>query len=207
MRFSSCCGWKLLAGRATTGRLRIIGGQWRSRRLAFPDAPGLRPTADRVRETLFNWLQADVPGAACLDLFAGSGACGLEALSRGAASVVFVERSRPVADAIRNNLQLLGAERATVVNADAMAWMQQQTGRADVPGFDLVFMDPPYESVMLPESCRQLAQSGMLESGAKIYLEDRSELNEEQLPPNWQVIKRSKAGAVHFYLCQMMSSP
>lgn len=196
-----------MAGKTPGGRLRIIGGQWRSRRLAFPQVPGLRPTADRVRETLFNWLQADVPGAACLDLYAGSGACGLEALSRGATSVVFVERSRPVAEAIRSNLQLLGSDRGSVVNADVLNWLQQQTGRTDAPGFDLVFMDPPYDLALLQESCLRLAQSGMLKSGAIIYLEDRAELNEEQLPPGWRVIKRSRAGAVHFYLCQMMSNP
>ncbi len=192
------------SGEAGQGSLRIIGGQWRRRRLMFPDEPGLRPTADRVRETLFNWLQPDVAGARCLDLFAGSGACGLEALSRGASSVVFVERNRRVVAAIRQNLELLAAEGASVINADVMQWLlsgQSGTG-ASAMAFDLVFLDPPYDADLLPGACRKLDNSGMLAAGAKIYLENRSVITDAMLPESWYITRQSRAGSVYYYLCQ-----
>ena len=124
--------------------LRIIGGEWRSRKLKFADVPGLRPTPDRVRETLFNWLQWHVPGARCLDLFAGSGALGLEALSRGARDVVMVEKHPAAAQALRDNLTLLGARNARLVHDDALRYL----GRVTV-AFDLIFLDPPFRQMLL----------------------------------------------------------
>ena len=120
--------------------VRIIGGGWRGRRITFPDVPGLRPTPDRVRETLFNWLQHDIAGARCLDLFAGSGALGLEALSRGAKELVFVEQSVAASRALQEQLARLGAERRSqVVEMGAARYL-----RGAAPAFDIVFLDPPF---------------------------------------------------------------
>ncbi|SDW96985.1 16S rRNA (guanine(966)-N(2))-methyltransferase RsmD [Lysobacter enzymogenes] len=131
-------------GRGQAGKVRIIGGRWRGTRLNVGDAPGLRPTSDRVRETLFNWLQPMLPGARALDLFAGSGALGMEALSRGAASAVLVERDPALAAELRAlAARLPGGEAAQVVQADALAWLAQPP-LADAPGFDLAFVDPPF---------------------------------------------------------------
>lgn len=134
---------------AQAGKVRIIGGHWRGTRLNVADAPGLRPTSDRVRETLFNWLIPALPGARVLDLFAGSGALGMEALSRGAASAVLVERDPALAAELRALAgRLQGGEAAQVVQADALAWLAQQPlageGDGDAPGFDLAFVDPPF---------------------------------------------------------------
>jgi 16S rRNA (guanine966-N2)-methyltransferase len=125
------------------GRVRIIGGRWRNTRLDVPDAPGLRPTSDRVRETLFNWLQPALPGASVLDLFAGSGALGLEAVSRGAARAVLVERDPKLAAAVRAvAARLQGGEAVQVVQGDALAWLHAQPGA----GFDVAFIDPPFDA-------------------------------------------------------------
>ncbi|RDZ29101.1 16S rRNA (guanine(966)-N(2))-methyltransferase RsmD [Lysobacter silvisoli] len=128
-------------GKAASGRVRIIGGRWRGTRLDVPDAPGLRPSADRVRETLFNWLLPALPGARVLDLFAGTGALGLEALSRGAAAATLVERDPALAAALRATAaRLPGGEAAQVVQGDALAWLPAQPGG----GYDLAFVDPPF---------------------------------------------------------------
>ncbi|MFN3398310.1 MAG: 16S rRNA (guanine(966)-N(2))-methyltransferase RsmD, partial [Sulfurimicrobium sp.] len=130
---------------AKSNRVRIIGGVWRSRLLAFPDVPGLRPTPDRVRETLFNWLGQTMEGKICLDLFSGSGALGFEALSRGARRVVMVERDAKVAQALRTNAANLGAENCELVTVDALKLLERETRR-----FDVIFVDPPYDSHLLP---------------------------------------------------------
>jgi len=141
---SSAHGGGNASGRGQAGKVRIIGGRWRGTRLNVGDAPGLRPTSDRVRETLFNWLQPMLPGARALDLFAGSGALGMEALSRGAASAVLVERDPALAAELRAlAARLPGGEAAQVVQADALAWLAQPPA-ADAPGFDLAFVDPPF---------------------------------------------------------------
>lgn len=189
------------AGTARKQQLRIIGGSWRSRRLEFPDAPGLRPTADRVRETLFNWLQDEVVAADCLDLFAGSGACGLEALSRGARSVTFVEKSASVAAVLRNNLRLLAADNAELLVQDALQALEQL---ADGPrrAFDIVFLDPPYDSDLLFPACRALREHDLLKAGARIFLESDKALSESELPGDWELLKSRRAGRVHYALCQ-----
>lgn len=149
------------------GRIRIIGGQWRGRKLAVSDRPGLRPTGDRVRETLFNWLQAEVPGARCLDLFAGTGALGLEALSRGAASAVFVERDRRLVDALVGIAQSWpGGERMEVIRADAPDWLEQDDRR-----FDLVFIDPPFGRTLQQRSLDLLAAGRHVAPAARVYVE------------------------------------
>ncbi|HEX7964291.1 MAG TPA: 16S rRNA (guanine(966)-N(2))-methyltransferase RsmD [Gammaproteobacteria bacterium] len=180
-------------GRGYRNEFRIIAGQWRRRRLHFPDLPGIRPSPDRVRETLFNWLQGRVEGARCLDLFAGSGALGLEALSRGAAQVVFVDQERAAAAAIREHLALLGAAGGTVEHAEALVWL----AREPVP-FDLVFLDPPFDADLLPAVCARLAE-GWLKPGACVYVEHAAE-REVQPPEGWRVLRASRAGRVAYAL-------
>jgi len=177
--------------------LRIIAGQWRSRKIHFPDLPQLRPTPDRVRETLFNWLMPVIAGARCLDLFAGSGALGLEALSRGASDVVFVERDPKVVRYLRETLQLLQAGHASVEQADALSYL---AGAAR--GFDIVFLDPPYQSDMLWPCCRALEAQPWLNPHAYIYIETASQTPFGELPANWTVTREKTAGQVCYRLAQ-----
>ena len=179
-----------------TGRLRIIGGTWRSRRLSFPERAGLRPTPDRVRETLFNWLQPWLPGAVCLDLFAGSGALGIESLSRGAHSVVLVESDATTAQALRANLDRLAAHAAELVHADARTFLQG-TARP----FDIVFLDPPYQGGLLAECCARLETGGWVRSQGLIYLEADGDQT-LALPPTWTLLRSKRAGQVGYYLAQ-----
>ncbi|MFZ1828365.1 MAG: 16S rRNA (guanine(966)-N(2))-methyltransferase RsmD [Candidatus Competibacteraceae bacterium] len=175
--------------------LRVIGGQWRSRRLEFPDLPGLRPTPDRVRETLFNWLAPVLPGARCLDLFAGSGALGIEALSRGAAETVFVEHHPLAIRALRENLAWLRAEGARVEAAEALTWLRQ-------PGtpFEIVFLDPPFGAGLLEPACVQLEQGGRLAATAWIYLEAEAHQPAPVLPAHWTLCREKTAGTVAYRL-------
>lgn len=184
---------------AQRNTLRIIGGQWRGRKLQFPDVPGLRPTADRVRETLFNWLQGWVLDEDCLDLFAGSGACGLEALSRGARSAVFVDASGDASASIRAHLSLLEAQNATVVTATAEQWLR---GAAANPTtrFGLVFLDPPFAANSLAATVQQLEASGILKPRAQIYLESGHDLAALPVPASWTARKNLRAGAVYYGL-------
>ena len=177
--------------------LRIIAGQWRSRKIRFPDLPQLRPTPDRVRETLFNWLMPVIAGARCLDLFAGSGALGLEALSRGAGEVVFVDRDYKVMRYLRDTLQLLKAEQASVVQAEALSYLA-----GDASGFDIVFLDPPYQSDELLPCCRALEAHPWLTPHAYIYIETASQTPLAELPPNWTVMREKTAGQVSYRLAQ-----
>lgn len=183
--------------------LRIIGGQWRGRKLQFPDVPGLRPTADRVRETLFNWLQGWVLDEDCLDLFAGSGACGLEALSRGARHTVFVDASPEAGTRIRSHLSLLGAENARVVTSTAEQWLRRAAaGASQDKKFGLVFLDPPFAADMLADTVQQLEASGVLKPRAQIYLESGGDLAALPLPASWTMRKNLRAGAVFYGLYQ-----
>ena len=176
-------------------QLRIIGGRWRGRRLLFPDVEGLRPTPDRVRETLFNWLAPSIEGARCLDLFAGSGALGIEALSRGAAEVVLVERQPRAVRQLRQNLAQLGAAAAQVISADVLVWL----GGPSRP-FDVVFLDPPFGTGLLAPVCMALEQKGWLANGARIYLEAARDTPKLELPENWQVVRDKTAGQVSYRL-------
>lgn len=181
----------------TRNQLRIVGGDHRGRRLHFPDARGLRPTADRVRETLFNWLQGEVYGRKVLDLFAGSGALGLEALSRGATSATFVERARPVADQLRQNIELLGLqEQARVETLEAARFLD----RAPTGQFDLVFVDPPFADQLMQGICERLEASGVLNSPAWIYLERDSSQPWPELPTGWILHREGRAGQAAFRL-------
>jgi 16S rRNA (guanine966-N2)-methyltransferase len=178
------------------GQVRIIGGSWRGRRVPVLAAPGLRPTPDRVRETLFNWIAPLVDGARCLDLFAGTGALGLEALSRGAAEVRFIERQPAVARALEQSLAQLGCEagRASVMAADALRFLG-----ATARPFDLVFLDPPFGEVDLGDLCK-LLDGGWLAGGARVYLEMPRSLPLPPLPPGWEVLREKEAGQVRYAL-------
>jgi 16S rRNA (guanine966-N2)-methyltransferase len=174
--------------------VRIVGGAWRSRRVAFPDAPDLRPTADRVRETLFNWLGQDLAGKRCLDLFAGSGVLGFEALSRGATQVVMVEKSRAAHRALKENAERLGAgARLRLVLGDALHFLA-------APGngtFDVVFVDPPYGSQLIDAVLARLP--GALARGGSAYVESDSPV--APAAP-WRVRRQGRAGAVHYHLIE-----
>jgi 16S rRNA (guanine966-N2)-methyltransferase len=175
--------------------LRIIGGSWRGRRLRFPPSSEIRPTPDRVRETLFNWLSSRVPGARCLDLFAGSGALGLEALSRGAAHVTFVERDPIAAREIAARLAEWGAPAAGVERTDARAFLE----RTPAAPFDIVFLDPPFASGLLEGAAARLEHGGWLADGALIYVESPAEAP-PLVPPLWRALKAKRAGEVGYHL-------
>ncbi len=197
--------------------VRIIGGTWRGRRVRFPDAPDLRPTPDRVRETLFNWLQHDVAGARCLDLFAGSGALGLEALSRGAAHCVFVEQAQATARALAEQLrQFGGAPRGRIVEMGAARFLRSPAG-PDAAGwtagagmagkvaagdcaFDLIFLDPPFGKDLLAPTLAALAAGGWTRAGSLVYLENERAAGVPQLPPHWELLKSKSAGEVGYHL-------
>jgi 16S rRNA (guanine966-N2)-methyltransferase len=184
-------------GRDAPGRIRIIGGAWRGRRIPVPDAPGLRPTPDRVRETLFNWLAPVIEGASCLDLFAGSGALGLEAASRGAARVVLVERSAPLASRLLTVARELGATTVEVVRADGLAWLGSVTDP-----FDVVFLDPPFGEGMLEPACQVLAERDLVRPGGFVYLESEVALGPPALPAGWSLTRSGKAGEVRYHLAR-----
>lgn len=175
--------------------LRIIGGSWRGRKLRFPGTADIRPTPDRVRETLFNWLGARVAGARCLDLFAGSGALGLEALSRGAALAVFIEQDAAAARELRLRLAEWGAVGGEVERADALRYLE---GKARP--FDLVFLDPPFASRLLGTAAARLEQGGWLASGARIYVECGAREGLPPLPARWVALKAKQAGEVGYHL-------
>lgn len=180
------------------GQLRIIGGEWRSRRFVFPDGPGLRPTPDRVRETLFNWLAPYVEGARVLDPFAGSGALFLEALSRGAREGLALDTNGEAVAALRNHLDALKCGTAQLVLGDAVRYLGNQAPSA----FDLVFLDPPFHQNLLQDACRLLETRGWLNPDAWIYTESESVPSSLGLPGNWRLHREKKAGNVHYALWQ-----
>lgn len=187
------------AGRARSGGgpnlLRVIAGEWRGRRIRFPRRPGIRPTPDRVRETLFNWLAPGTEGSRCLDLFAGSGALGIEALSRGAAAATFVESDAVSADALRATVAALAPGRSVVICGDALRWLEGVSER-----FDIVFVDPPFGSRLAPEAIKKLEFAGWLSPGARIYLELPAADGPPELPAGWILHRSGKAGAVGYHL-------
>jgi len=179
---------------ATAGRVRIIGGAWRGRLISFPAAHSLRPTPDRVRETLFNWLGQDLSGRRCLDLFAGSGVLGFEALSRGAAEAVLVEHSRAAAAALRENAARLGAGGCRVVAGDALHFLRDPgAGR-----FEVVFVDPPYDSGLVAPALACLP--ALLAPGAMVYVESDGPIDPG---PPWRVRRQARAGGVHYRLLEI----
>lgn len=184
----------MVAAQRLANRIRIIGGRWRGRQLRFIPIEGLRPTPDRVRETLFNWLTPLIQGARCLDLFAGSGALGIEALSRGAAEVVFVERHPAAAQRLLENLILLDIEPRWVEQADALTWIRNKP-----QAFDVIFLDPPFGERLVTPACACL-ELGWLTPNARIYLETELAAAEVVLPSSWRVIRKARAGQVAYCL-------
>ena len=179
-----------------SNQLRIIGGQWRSRRLSFPDAPGLRPTPDRVRETLYNWLAPHIDGVRLLDCFAGSGALFLEGLSRGASSGIALELEHQAADSLRANLQLLQAIQAEVVQTDSLRWLARPADRQ----FDLVLLDPPFHRDLLQQACQLLEDNAWLAEQALIYTESEQPPSSLGLPARWQLHREKHTGQVYYAL-------
>jgi 16S rRNA (guanine966-N2)-methyltransferase len=172
--------------------VRIVGGEWRGRRIAVPARAGVRPTPDRVRETLFNWLGQRLDGVACLDLFAGSGALGFEAASRGAVRVVMVEADRGVAAALRKSREQLGAASVEIVAGDALEFLARGGER-----FDVVFLDPPFRQNALPALLAALPQR--LRRGARVYAEGG---HPAEVAAPWRELQRARAGQVSYQLLQ-----
>ncbi|WP_243640648.1 16S rRNA (guanine(966)-N(2))-methyltransferase RsmD [Thiogranum longum] len=181
---------------SSANQVRIIAGRWRGRKLTFPDAEGLRPSSDRVRETLFNWLSGLAPGACCLDMFAGSGALGFEAASRGADCVVLLERNPAVAEALQASRDQLDGVNIEVHCTDALRWVQSCNA-----SFDLVFLDPPFsDSRLLANSVAALVAGHCVKPGARIYLELPKQTQLPALPEDWIQEKAKVAGDVGYYL-------
>lgn len=183
--------------RSIRNEIRIIAGAWRSRKLRFPAFEGLRPTPDRVRETLFNWLRDDIEGARCLDLFAGSGALGFEAASRGARKVVQVESGDTVCAALRQSCALLAADQVCVIQDNVRHYL---AGPAEP--FDVVFLDPPFRRGWLQPMGMMLEIRGWLAPHALVYLESERELRLDGLPATWSRIRQGEAGDVAYGLYQ-----
>jgi 16S rRNA (guanine966-N2)-methyltransferase len=201
-----------------TGSFRIIGGQWRSRRLSFPAIEGLRPTTDRVRETVFNWLNAEIQGARVLDVFSGSGALGLEAFSRGAASLLAIEKDKQAAKALQANIELLmpdpqHAKLIKVQNSDALSFLanlkvnptqlikpQVDISLRNFDLFDLVFLDPPFRKGILEETLLLLDGHPCIQKGALVYAEREKEMSNISFPKDWTLLKEKIAGQVLYQL-------
>jgi 16S rRNA (guanine966-N2)-methyltransferase len=188
--------------REVRNELRIIGGTWRGRRVRFVAAPGLRPTPDRVRETLFNWLQPVIAGSRCLDLYAGSGALGLEALSRGAQHVVFVDRERGVIDQLRATLSMLASAGGELRQAAAQRYLESTP-----EPFDIVFLDPPFADQSLQATCAALESRGWLAPAASIYIERPSREGPPPLPATWSLYRSGRAGEVGYHLARRQAAP
>ena len=180
-------------------RLRIIGGDWRSRNVTFVDAPGLRPTPARVRETLFNWLQNGILGRRCLDLYAGSGALGFEAASRGAKFVIQVENNALACRALKENAIKLAADQIKIIQSDVFRYLA-----GDAEPFDVVFIDPPFAMGLAVQTCQWLEEKGWLSKHAKIYVEVESTLKLAGVPPNWRQLKSKVAGEVGYHLFERL---
>ncbi len=184
------------------GQLRIIAGQWRSRQFTFPMAHGLRPTPNRVRETLFNWLAPYVEAARVLDPFAGSGALFLEALSRGAGSALALDLNPAAVTSLRGHLATLRCDNGQVLQSDALAYLQNQPATP----FDLVFLDPPFSQDLLLPACTLLEERGWLAGDAWVYTESEQVPSSLGMPANWRLHREQKAGQVHYALWERRSA-
>ena len=188
--------------KSSAGSVRIIGGQWRRRRIQFDAVEQLRPTTDSARETLFNWLQTSVQGSICLDLFAGSGALGFEALSRGAQEVVLVDSHSRCVRNLRRNADILNAVRVEIVHQDARKYLNECVRR-----FDIVFIDPPFYRSLVDKVMQQLATSECLNRGAKVYVEMEKGADPSWPPDDWEVVRFFKTSARVHYLLRQSDSP
>ncbi|MFT7179244.1 MAG: 16S rRNA (guanine966-N2)-methyltransferase [Oceanospirillaceae bacterium] len=194
-------------GQAGRQSLRIIGGEWRGRKIPFATAVGLRPTQDRVRETLFNWVASQIPGATCLDLFAGTGALGLEALSRGAKQVNFVDLSNIATSSLNDNLKLLPVAEGQVSKVEQMSsfnWLRSYKALSEtstqIERYDLVFLDPPFALALMQDTLTALFDSQCLAAKAMIYVEQPQPLTDLILPEGWKLHRSKKAGQVFYGL-------
>jgi 16S rRNA (guanine966-N2)-methyltransferase len=184
------------------GELRIIGGDWRSRKLRFPEAGGVRPTPARTRETLFHGLTHPLPGSRCLDLFAGSGALGLEALSRGAGPTTFVDHTPALAQALRSNLRLLKSENGEVACQAVDTYLAQPPAKP----VDILFMDPPFRQGWLEKLFPMIADNGWVKPGGWIYAEHESDMPTPSAPANWTLHRQKTAGQVTYCLFRVKES-
>ena len=180
--------------------IRIIAGHWRGRKITFTNAPGLRPTGERIRETLFNWLAPYIETSHCLDLFAGSGSLGLEALSRNALSVSFVDNNPKAINEIHHNLQVLEANNATTIHKNAFDYLSESSDENSNSNFNIIFVDPPYAQFHLSEISKQLEKLLHKQKQTWIFYEHDKPLKANSLPCNWHIEKEKKAGNVFYYL-------
>jgi len=184
--------------------LRIIGGDWRGRPISFADLNDIRPTPNRVRETLFNWLSSTILDARCLELFAGSGILSLEALSRQAKEVMIIDQSPLVIELIHQHLNNIYPQpKATLWQGDALDWIRSFQHQSAKP-FDIVFVDPPFYADMIPAICGLLEQFQLLSPAALIYIESETTVDQQMLPGNWEIHRQRKASRVHYCLCKRM---
>ncbi len=186
---------------ARASSIRIIGGEWRSRKLTVPDAPGLRPTPDRVRETLFNWLAPTIQGARVLDAFTGSGALFLEALSRGASTGVAIDANTNAVNNLRRNLAVLQCDDAEVLRVDSLQYLSNKTEQC----FDIVLLDPPFHQDLLLSACQLLEDNNWLNKGAWIYTESEQAPSSLGVPSSWRLHREKHTGQVHYALWQKVS--
>jgi len=196
---------------SSRNRVRIIAGVWRGSRLDFPDVPGLRPTSDRTRETLFNWLQPEIHGSRCLDLFAGSGALGFEALSRGAAYALLLDKHKSAVHQLQLHKQRFNAQHCDIRQIDALTWLTQnrpsvtstlphQPGlERERAAFDIVFLDPPYAENLLPQCFQLIEQSGCIRDGGLLYYEQPIH-TAISLSPRWRELRQKRSGQVKYSL-------
>ena len=178
------------------GKVRIISGKWRGRKLPVPDSESLRPTPDRIRETLFNWLQNDIAGAKCLDLYAGSGILGFEAVSRGAKSATLVEQNQETCRQLEDNITLLNVDNIRVINAEALAWL-----RSNRESYDLIFLDPPFSENLIEKSCQLIRDTGCLKATGLIYIETG---RKQPLPSFLDIKKQGTAGQIMYLLASLV---
>jgi len=176
-------------------QVRIIAGKWRGRKITFDESEGLRPTSNRIRETLFNWLAPYIEQSKCLDLFAGSGALGLEALSRGAKEVYFIDNNRNTVKKLQATLEKLSAQNSHVYFANTLQFIEEK----DISDFDIFFVDPPYSTLSLSDIAEALEQA-LGQKSSRIYYESYQAIDPKKLLPNWHIEKQKKAGKVYFYL-------
>lgn len=189
------------AASSGSSQIRIIGGEWRSRKLTVPDGPGLRPTPDRVRETLFNWLASYIGGARVLDAFTGSGALFLEALSRGASSGIALDLNTAAINNLRSNLEILDCDNAKVLRADALDYLANSAEQ----GFDIVLLDPPFHQDLLLQSCELLEANNWLNERAWIYTESEQAPSSLGVPNTWRLHREKRSGQVHYALWQKLA--
>jgi len=176
-------------------QIRIIGGNWRGRKLPVLDKEGLRPSTDRVRETLFNWLMPEIHEANCLDLFAGTGALGFEALSRGAQSVTMIEKDKTVTEQLKHCKELLNSTNCSIHNTNAFTWLESAP-----EAFDIIFLDPPFNQNLLPQVIEEIENKQLIKTGGYIYIEVENSSPPMPIPPNWSLHREKKAGQVRYSL-------